>query len=46
MSRGQNELIGKFNMAVGGVISIKVQVKEYTYIPTGTKRELVTFGVD
>ena len=32
--RGQNELIGKFKMAVGDVISIRGQV-EYTYIPTG-----------
>ena len=46
LSRGQNKLIGKFNMAAGDVISIKGQVIEYTYIPTGIKRELVRFGVD
>ena len=37
LSRGQNELIGKFKMG---------QLMEYTYIPTGFKRELVRFGVD
>ena len=46
LSRGQNELIGKFKMAVGDVISIWGQVMEYTYILTGMKRELVRFGVD
>ena len=46
VSRGQNKLIGKFNMAAGDVISIKGQVIEYTYIPTGIKRELVRFGVN
>jgi hypothetical protein len=30
VSRGQNELIGKFKM-----VSIRGQVMEYTYIPTG-----------
>ena len=44
VSRGQNELIGKFKMAVGDVISIREQVMEYMYIPTGIKRELVRFG--
>ena len=46
MSRGQNKLIGKFKMAAGDVISIRGQVMEYTYIPTGIKRELVSSGVD
>ena len=32
VSRGQNELIGKFKMAVGNVISIRKQVMEYVYI--------------
>ena len=41
VSRGQNELIGKFKMAAGDIISIREQVMEYTYIPTGIKRELV-----
>ena len=45
MSRGQNELVGKFKMVVGAVISIRRQVMEYTYIPTGILRELGTFGV-
>ena len=46
VSRGQNELIGKFKMAAGDVISIRGQVIEYMYIPTGIKRELVRSGVD
>jgi hypothetical protein len=33
-------------MAAGDVISIRGQVMEYAYIPTGIKRELVRFGVD
>jgi hypothetical protein len=37
VSRGQNELIGKFKMAVGDMISISGQAMEYTYIPTGIK---------
>jgi hypothetical protein len=45
-SRIQNKLIGTFQMAVGDVISIRGQVMEYMYIPTGIKRELVRFGVD
>ena len=44
--RGQNELIGKFKMAAGDVISIRGQVMKYTYIATGIKWELVRFGVD
>ena len=46
VSRGQNELKGKFKMAAGDVISIGGQVMEYTYILTGIKRELVRSGVD
>ena len=38
MSRGQNELISKFKMAVGDVICIRGLVMEYIYIPTGIKR--------
>ena len=38
LSRGQNELIGKFKMMAGDVISIRRQVMEYTYIATGIKR--------
>ena len=46
MSRGQNELVGKFMMAADDMISIRGQIMEYTYIPTGIKRELVRFGVN
>ena len=46
VSRGQNELIGKFKMVADDVISIRKVVMEYTSIPTGIKRELVRFGVD
>jgi hypothetical protein len=46
MSRGQDELIGKFKMVAGDVISIRGQVLEYTYIPTEIERELVKFGMD
>ena len=41
-----NELIAKFMMAVGDNVSIRRQVVECTYIPTGIKRELVRSGVD
>ena len=44
VSRGQNELIGKFKVVAGYVISIRVQVMEY--IPTGIKREFMIFGMD
>ena len=46
VSRGQNELIYKFKMAAGDMVSIRGQVMEYMYIPTGIKRELVRSGVD
>jgi hypothetical protein len=35
VSRGQNELIGKFKMAAGDMVSIR----EYMYIPIGIKRD-------
>ena len=41
VSRWQNELIGKFKMVTDDVISIRGQVMEYTYIPTGIERQLV-----
>jgi hypothetical protein len=41
VSRGQKELIGRFKMAAGDVISMRGQVMEYTYISTGIKREFV-----
>jgi hypothetical protein len=31
VSRGQNELVGKFKMAAGDKVSIRVQVMEYKY---------------
>ena len=40
MSRKQKELIGKFKMVASDAI-IRGQVMEYTYIPTGIKRDLV-----
>ena len=46
MSREQDELIGKFKMVACDVISIRGQVMEYAYIPTGIKREFVSFGMD
>ena len=46
VSRGQNELVCKFKVAAGDMVSIRGQVIEYTYIPTGIKRELVRSGVD
>ena len=45
VSRGQNELIGEFKIAMGYVISIRGQVIKYLYILTGIKRQLVRFGV-
>ena len=39
VSRGQNKLVGEFKMAAGDMVSIRGQVMEYTYIPTGIKRE-------
>ena len=46
VSRGQNELVGKFKMAAGDIVSIRGQVMEHTYIPTGIKRELVRSDLD
>ena len=39
VSRGQNELVGKFKMVAVDMVSSRGQVMEYTYIPTGIKRE-------
>ena len=33
-------------MAAGDMISIREQVVEHIYIPTGIKREIVRFGMD
>ena len=38
-------MVGKFKMVVGDVISIRGQVLEHMYIPTGIERELVRFGM-
>ena len=46
VSRRQNELVGKLMMAVSDLVSVWGQVIEYTYIPTGIKREIVRSGVD
>ena len=46
VSRRQNELVGKFKMAAGDIVSIRGQVMEYTYIPTGINREIVRSGGD
>ena len=46
MSRGQDELVGKFKMVAGDMISIKKEVLEHMYIPTGIETELVRFGMD
>ena len=46
VSRRHNKLVGKFKMTAGDMISIRGQVMEYTYIPTGITRELVRSGVD
>ena len=43
VSRGQNELVCKLKMTAGDMVSIRGQVMEYTYIPTGIKRELVSY---
>ena len=46
VSRRQNELVGKFKMAACDMLNIRGQVMEYTYIPTGIKRQVVRSGVD
>ena len=46
VSRGQNKLVCKFKMVAGDMVSIRGQVMEHTYIPTGIKREVVRSGVD
>ena len=46
VSRGQNKLVCKFKMTAGDKVSISGQVMEYTYIPTGIKREFVRSDVD
>ena len=46
VSRGQNELVGKFKMAADDIVSIRGQVMEYMYIPIEIKRELVRSDVE
>ena len=45
-SSRQDELVGKFKMAASDLFSVRGQVMEYTYIPTGIKREMVRSDVD
>jgi hypothetical protein len=46
VSRRQNELVDKFKVAASDLVSIRGQVMENTYVPTGIKREMVRSGVD
>ena len=46
VSRRQNKLVGKFKMAADNMVTIRGQVMEYKYIPTGVKRELVRSGMN
>ena len=46
VSRRQNELVDKFKVAASDLVSIRGQVMENTYIPTGIKGEMVRSGVD
>ena len=45
-SRRLNELVSKFKMVASDLISVRGQVMEYMYIPTGIKGEMVRSGVD
>ena len=45
-SRRQNELVSKFKMAARNLVSVRGQVMEYPYIPTGIKGEMVRSGLD
>ena len=40
-SRRQNELVGKFKMVASEMVSVRGQVMEYTYIPTGFRINMV-----
>ena len=46
VSRRLNELVSKFKMAAVYLVSIRGQIMEYTYIPTGIKGEMVRSGVE
>ena len=46
VSRGQNELIDKFKMVAGDMISIRGYIMEYTYIPAGIERKFARFGMN
>ena len=39
-SRRYNELVSKFKMAASDLVSVRGQVMEYTYIPTGINGEM------
>ena len=45
-SRRHNELVSKFKMAASDLVSVRGQVMEYLYIPTGIKGEMVRSGMD
>ena len=36
----RTNLVGKFKMGASDLVSIRGQIMEYTYIPTGIKREI------
>ena len=46
LSLEDNELVGKFRKAASDLVSVRGQVMEYMYIPTGIKGEMVRSGVD
>ena len=46
LSLEDNELVSKFKMAASDLVSVRGQVMEYIYIPTGIKGEMVRSGVD
>ena len=39
-------MVSKFKMAASDLVSVRGQVMEYTYIPTGINGEMVRSGVD
>ena len=41
-----NELVSMFKMAASDLVSVRGQVMEYPYIPTGIKGEMVRSGMD
>ena len=39
-------MVSKFKMAASDLVSVRGQVMEYTYIPTGIKGEMVRSGMN